>query len=189
MKICCLISTLIFGYSTIINSQKSNSKYEKLHNTKSEITKPIRGFLAWYKSNYLRLYEYLLTYSDSNKNYRVNKINSEKYLKEIQSTGFVSKEFIRLWREYINSQDEKFKMNPQNEGPPEGFDFDLMLNTQEPEEVLNKIPQIEYKLIEVKNNTSIVHADTKMKDWIYVIELIKIRDKWYIDYISLKEPD
>lgn len=154
-----------------------------------KLVKSIQSFLYWYKDSYIKLYEYRLTKVDASGNYQVDIKACDQYLATLKSTGYISSEYVRLWKQYFDSQVEKFKMNPQNEGPPEGFDLDLVLHTQEPEEVLNYINKLKYRVKELNKTMALVEVDTIWPNWTYNFELTKKNNKWYIDYISLKEPE
>lgn len=159
--------------------------------TKTNISSPlqsVRGFLKWYGDNYRRMYKYRMTYTDTTGNYRVNIPECTGYFKELLSSGYISHEYVRLWCDYCLSEDEKFIISPQNEGPPEGFDMDLVLLTQEPDEVTKNYNKFSYRTEKTDSTSAVVIADTGWRDWVYVFELSKIKNRWYIDYISIKEP-
>jgi hypothetical protein len=183
---CCLIM-LLPSNSEAQMSDSGNDIKSKHNNT--EPTGVIYGFLEWYKNNYIRLYEYRLTVTDSSGNYQVDKKACEGYLSELKASGFISDEYLKLWNRYFDDQSVKFKMYTQNEGPPEGFDFDLVLHTQEPEVVCKVLKNMKFTYKEKSDGKVVVHADTGWPDWIYVFELTRINHHWYIDYISLKEPE
>ena len=149
----------------------------------------IKAFLDWYGKNYKSLYRFNVTYTDTLGNYRVNIPDCTRYFNSLTTSGFISQEYVRLWSDYCVSQDQKFVITPQNEGPPEGFDIDLVLLTQEPEEVTKQYNNFSYVISKTDASTSTILVDTRWPDWVYVFELSKINERWYIDYISIKEPE
>jgi hypothetical protein len=153
------------------------------------IVNRVYGFIKWYKINYKQINNFPLTYVDASNNYQVNLINCDKYLAQLKSSKFISQEYIRLWREYFQSKAENFKTNVQNEGPPEGFDFDFVLHSQEPELIFQGLEKLKYTIEEMNNSKAVIIVHTEWEDWKYAVELSKIKNLWYIDYISLKEPD
>jgi hypothetical protein len=183
---CCLWTLLSVNSQAQVFNSGSSSKSK---HSNADPTKVISGFLEWYKDNYMRLYDYRLTVTDSSGNYQVDKKACEGYLSELKASGFISDEYLKLWNRYFDDQSEKFKMYTQNEGPPEGFDFDLVLHTQEPEEVCKVLKNMKYTYKEKSDGKVVVHADTGWPDWVYVFELTLMQHHWYIDYISLKEPE
>jgi hypothetical protein len=68
---------------------------------------------------------------DSTKFYSVNFEATEKYLRGLKESGYVSKEYLNYWRKYFKQAEEQFKANPQNDGPPEGFEYDFVLLSQD----------------------------------------------------------
>ncbi|HRI00305.1 MAG TPA: hypothetical protein PK006_04560 [Saprospiraceae bacterium] len=168
------------------NSGKTSNKKPAIP---QEIKQTINGFLQWYKANIFKLYEYNLTAKDSAGNYIVDTVSCSKYLKALKKSGFISSEYVRLWADYFRSQGEKFIISPQNEGPPEGFDFDLVLHTQEPEIVFQDLGKLQFSSQEIKNKTAVIEVTFPKLGWTYSFELSKIKNKWFIDYISLKEPN
>lgn len=101
-------------------------------NTVEQAGKTIIDFLKWYRKNMNRLGDFelvnnfkLRTY-DSTKFYSVNFEETEKYLSEIKKGGYVSEMYLKNQRTYFKKCDENFKKNPQNDGAPAGFDFDLI---------------------------------------------------------------
>jgi hypothetical protein len=153
------------------------------------IVKRVYGFMKWYKINYKQTNSFPLTYTDGSNNYQVSLTNCDKYLSHLKSSKFISQEYIRLWREYFQSKAENFKTNVQNEGPPEGFDFDFVLHSQEPELIFQSLEKLRYTMDEMSNTKAVITVHSEWEDWKYSVELSKINKIWYIDYISLKEPD
>ena len=56
----------------------------------------------------------------------------------MKSSGFVSDGYLDVFRDYFKQADEAFRKDPINEGPPPGFDYDIVLLTQEPDLVIEK---------------------------------------------------
>lgn len=187
------------GLVFIIACQSNNSKTNAISkvDSKQDITidklaqdkesvKTVIGFLNWYKKNYAVVNQIILVNNcgedfDSTKFYSVNFNATEKYLKLLNSSGFISEIYLQEWRDYFKKQDEYLKKNPQNDGPPYGFEYDLVLLTQEIDVTIDAItnPQI----IDVKetNNNSTVKIDIMMK---LNFSLSKIKGKWLIGHID-----
>ena len=73
---------------------------------------------------------------------------------------------------------------------PEGFDFDLVLITQEPELILNKIERLKFKTISMKGSTAIIGVTCPGDDSIdYEFEMHKTKTGWQIGYISTSNYD
>lgn len=107
-------------------------------------TKTIVDFLDWYRhSAYYHSNAFVNNvaqeYSDTAKYYSVNFIETEKYLDTLKATGWISEKYIVQWRQYFTDCQKEFDKNPQNDGPPYGFDADLIMLSQEYEEDLDHL--------------------------------------------------
>ena len=74
-----------------------------------------------------------------------------------------------------------------NDGPPEGFDLDFVLITQEIDYAFEKIKTAKITKEKVKNNKAEVLL-TIDKDWAYKYELTYDGKKWLIDSIDYYNP-
>ena len=91
-----------------------------------------------------------------------------------------------IWLKYFKDRSQYLLENLQNEGPPEGFEFDLVLITQEPELVLNEIDNLQFLVSENDGNKSILQI---IGEFGYDIELINENGKWMIEYIATMNYD
>lgn len=183
-----IIFLLLFHFP--IEGQKSSRLQNSNDFESSEIKiKTVQNFLSWYKLNYKRSMAYKMVETDNTGYYKVNIKDCTAFFIFIQTSGLISNQYVDDWCKYCTSQNEKFVISPQNEGPPEGFDMDLVLLNQEPEETFKSFTKFKYSVVNTNPNSSTVYADTGWPDWVYVFELSRIKSKWYIDYISIKEPD
>jgi hypothetical protein len=147
-----------------------------------QITKTIQSFLKWYKINYKNSVNFRLVGTDQNGYYYVDFKNCEKYLKNLKSSSYISEAYIKYWRKYFLEKDQNFKDNPQNEGPPEGFDYDLVTGTQEPDLLYNAGEKLIINILEATN----IHAVAITKDiWDHRFTLSKQGKNWKIDHIEL----
>lgn len=184
-----VIYILIMPSDLLIAQVKNSQTATKSKANSQTPTKTVQNFFGWYKENYRQLYKYKMTYADTTGNYRVDIKDCTGYFNALLTSGCISQEYVRLWSDYCKSQDEKFIISPQNEGPPEGFDMDLVLHTQEPDEVTKHYESFKYTVSKIEKSSAVIFVDTGWPDWVYVFELSKIKDRWYIDYISIKEPE
>ncbi len=188
------LANKIFYFSIIIflstfswtdeNNQNQNHKL-----VDKEVINCVSGFFGWYKLNYRQVNSHTIIYTDSSTNFQVDTTACKNYLKSLKNSGYISNEYVKLWMQYFMSKAENFKINHQSEGPPEGFDMDLVLLSQEPELIFQSIKKLKYTVQEMSFDKGVVLVHTPYVDWKYVVELSKINKKWYIDYISLKEPE
>lgn len=94
-------------------------------------------FLRWYKQHYESVNQhYFLNNADgrdTTKFYSVNPAATEIYLAALRKSNCLSEACLGRWRRYIQQQGDSLRIHPQNDGPPHGFDFDLVLHSQEPD--------------------------------------------------------
>jgi hypothetical protein len=159
------------------------------HESNDRLTaiKNIKGFLNWYKDHYAIINDIGLTKSDPKGYYMVDEKACGNYLEYLKSSGFISESYISDWGKYFTSKVQYFKEQPQNEGPPEGFEMDLILLTQEPEVVLNAIDKLKFKTTTIKGNTAVIEVSNAYS--MYDFEMSKIDGKWMIDYIATQNYD
>lgn len=194
MKYIYLLTVLSLLFSCKKQDNKTINEVEK--NTISDsITKKdtlnkepyhrVIGFLKWYKNNYDEVNKFELVNNatledyDSTKYYSVNREQTEAYLEEIKSSGFVSENYINERRKYFEICDSDFKKNPQNDGPPEGFDCDFILRTHDIEEALIAIdnPRIIYS--KISENKAALKIDLIQSTLTF--QLSKTNGIWLID--------
>jgi hypothetical protein len=98
--------------------------------------KTIIAFLEWYKGYHFSgktpmVMDTAFVQGDTTRYYRVNFKGTEEYLGELKNSGFVSEEYLEGWRKDFRRSDEYMRTHPENDGPPNGFDYDLVTLSQE----------------------------------------------------------
>lgn len=171
-----------FQETTICHSQIISDTHHASNNDSVIITNCIKGFFTWYKSNYSKANDYRLVGTDDNGYYFVDKKVCEKYLRLLKSSKFLSDNYLSAWRKYFEERTQNFKNNPQNEGPPEGFDYDLVTSTQEPDLVYDAVDRLNFKIVEIADKKAVVQM---IGEWTFSIKLSKVRGKWLIDEIEI----
>lgn len=144
-------------------------------------------FLKWYRKNHTDdLQRNLVNNADANtdttKPYSVNFKDTERYLSDLKSSGFLSEKFLNKWRNYFRECDDYFKQHPQYDGPPDGFNYDLILNTQDVEESLIAIDTIKIVELHISGNNATVEVDLLMR---VLFRLSQSDSKWLIDEIEI----
>jgi hypothetical protein len=76
--------------------------------------------------------------------------------------------------------------NLSPEGPPEGFEFDLVLITQEPELVLNAIDEKQFSVTENNGTKAVLQMGGEDG---YDFDMEKINGRWMIAYIATMNYD
>lgn len=147
----------------------------------------VLNFLNWYKNNGRNLANNLVLNSsgenwDSTKFYAVNFPATETYLKILTSTNMLSGKYADKWRDYFKKCDQNFKANPQNDGPPEGFEYDFIVFSQE-DPGLDDLSKAKFEVTERSNTQS--HVLVKFpSDYQYKYWLSKDGQFWKIDDIE-----
>jgi hypothetical protein len=145
---------------SVKTQQKDSISIAKVCNSNT-----VENFLKWYKTNFEKMRDMQnlvvgLVGDSATAQYRVNFDNAEKYLSKLRSSGLFSDKFLQERLQYFKDADKNLVKLKQNDGPPEGFDFDLLLHTQEPEAVLEKYNSLktevikpnQVKLVSLSNN-------------------------------------
>ena len=150
-----------------------------------EPAKTVLDFLKWYRKHYSAINRIVMVdqnITNAHPYYTVNTKGTDAYLRLLGKSGFLSPVYLDGWRNYFRERDAFLYSNHQTDGPPEGFQYDFVLWTQETDEALKKIDQA--KIIEVQQ----MSADrVKISVDIYMrlrFTLSKTGDKWLIDDIE-----
>lgn len=110
----------------------------------------VKHFLLWYKGKLKDLDTIQLVFwGDSIKRvpYRVNFENTERYISGLATSGLLSAIYLQHFRDYFKKADGELAASKQDDGPPEGLDYDLILFTQEPESYLNETDKWSLKAV------------------------------------------
>ncbi|MEI7597436.1 MAG: hypothetical protein WCK02_16930 [Bacteroidota bacterium] len=195
MKILFLV---IISFFLIACTSKENSKHENGANLRNDSIKyavsykdqlkVVVDFLYWYRdyesnSHKINMVNNCTNKFDSTKFYSVNFKGTEQYLSDMKKSGFLSEKYIEQWRTYFKQCDLSFKKNPQNDGPPEGFEYDFVMFSQDYEDDLAKLNKInigKYKGDSNKFYLTIIFPSTQSLEF-----FLSINDgKWLIDDIN-----
>lgn len=192
-------SLLLLLLTVLILSCKSNSESIQISSDTETITPIVeasndtlamigvaKSFLHWYKENYEKANSFGFTYQDKQGNYHVAMGECEAYLGFLKSSGYLSDEYINLWMRYFKEKAEYMEENPENQGPPEGFEFDLVLITQEPELVLNTINDKLFAVVENSGTKAVLQMGGEEG---YDFDMVKENGKWMIAYIATMNYD
>jgi hypothetical protein len=147
-----------------------------------KVVKLFQGFLSWYKDNYNKSAGFRLVGTNKNGYYFVDKKVCKKYLKHIKSSGFISDIYTERWQQYFSEMAQKFKENPQNEGPPEGFDYDLISGTQEPELFYSPSENLKLSITKLEKYKVVIRT---IDIWEHQFTLSKSKGEWKIDDIEI----
>jgi hypothetical protein len=123
------------------------------------------GYYRWYARNSERLNKIQLVDGgstsprDTGNFYAVDFKGTERYLAALRKSGYVSPVYLADWRAYFRRQNDSLRLHPQNDGPPAGFEFDLVVHSQEPDEYLQHIAQVPLRMTHPTPTRALVVAD------------------------------
>ena len=141
----------------------------------------VKDFLNWYGVHYKEATSFGLVNQGNGANYSVNFEETEKFLAYMKSSGLVSDAYLNNFRSYFKEAEESFIKDPINEGPPPGFDFDIVLLTQEPELVIEKGKNPTVIFSSIKDDVATLNLDVDMK---LQFTLTRENGNWKIDAIQ-----
>ena len=151
-----------------------------------EPAKTVINFLKWYRENEKELSKIQMVnmppIEETNSFYTVNFDETERYLTELKKSGFVSDKYLERRRDYFKKADIKLRQDPVNDGPPDGFEFDLILLTQDIDDTLEAINNPKLISSQITKDNAIVKLDIMMR---LEYKLSKQGDKWLIDHIQV----
>lgn len=181
---------LFIGIFLLVSCRKSVDQAESasINKDKESVTTVI-AFLKWYQENFDRVNQFPLInhYSvseeyDSTHFYSVNFKETGNYLSALKESNLISEKYIKKWENYFKICDSKFKSTPQNDGPPEGFEFDFILWNQEPKYTLENVDSL--KMIEVLETPFNATVKIDIASSILKFDLTKEKEKWLIDNVE-----
>jgi hypothetical protein len=147
----------------ITEMSKKNIDSLKVERNES-LTIRIKEFINWYGKNQTKLSQIELVNNsrgeiiDSTKFYSVNFENTEKYLTQFKKSGLFSEKYIESQRKYFKDCESDFIAEPENDGPPSGFDYDIVMKSQD-FEIKELIRDLKVKNLTVTEKTAKLTAD------------------------------
>jgi len=140
----------------------------------------VLDFLTWYKKNIAAINRFPLVNQKGEEPYSVNLKNGERYLGFLKKSNFLTDQYLNNWRQYFKERNEGFRLNPENEGPPTGFEYDLVLLSQDVDMQLDSLSSLKIKKITVLNNSAKVNFKLIEE---YQFQLVRRNNRWMINNI------
>ncbi len=172
--------------------QSENKKETSVVKDDSEI-KTVKNFLNWYKNNQDILYQFntikggILSENEEAKNYYVDFIQVDKEVKFLSDSKLFTQNFLNQYRQKYVEGDEHFKQNPENDGPPFGFDYDYFFMTQDDHESdLKNIDKVKFSSVSENDSIKLVKFHLENCGMTYQYTLKKENGHWKIDKIENK---
>ncbi|UFH53669.1 hypothetical protein [Spirosoma sp. KNUC1025] len=143
-------------------------------------TQTVLDFLQWYKTNLSLISQINLVNQEPGNVYSVNERNTERYLIYLRSSEFLTDHYLNEWETFFRERQAGFEASPQNEGPPTGFEYDLVMLTQDVDMQMDSLNQL-------KINSTTVHQDKASVQFFlledYEFRLVKQHNRWLINEI------
>ena len=112
--------------------------------------------------------------------YRVDFQSGERYLAFLKTSNLLSNSFLNAWRVYFKERDEGFRLSSQTEGIPTGFEYDLILLSQEPDKLLGFLDMLKINKQSASKEMAVVQL--RLLDE-YEFRLVKKGNQWVINEI------
>jgi hypothetical protein len=152
---------------------------------RDEMTNSIIGFLKWYKVNINKAASFPLLSEDREGYIRVNMGACSDYLNFIKSSNYAGESYMLYWQKYFDDQAEKVKKDQIKSDVPEGFDFDFVLYTQEPELILENIEKLQYEVTQLTDLQGSVSVKLNLdRLYQYRFDMEKSKGTWKIARIT-----
>ena len=162
------ISRVALAFLVIINILAcSDSKTDKTYNkivltnkddtllNRASVEKTVLGFLNWYKNNEDKLGQINLIKGglpDKSTNYSFDFVASRKYLFELKKSRYLSDTFINNLQKHFIEVDEYLKKYPRNDGPIKGFDYDIIMKSQDYMDVWSNLDNVKILNKDINND-------------------------------------
>ena len=173
-----------------IDSMKLQADIRVVTNDSTKVQKNVADFLRWYKANYKKANSFPLLAKDAAGNFLVDKAAYTDYLNFLNSSNLVSSRFIGYWKTFFIDKEAELRKNKIKSDIPDGFDFDLILITQEPELILSKIDSIHFNIASMNDSVALVGLTLPSDSLIsYEVEMYKKNNNWQVGYISTPNYD
>lgn len=137
-------------------------------------------FLTWYKNHIQAANQIQLVNQEAGKSYSVNIQNGERYLTYLKSSQLLTDSYLNGWRTFFKERQAGFRISPQTEGPPTGFDYDLVMLNQDVDMQLTSLKSLKIKRVKINKQQAFVTCvlfDT------YEFRLVRDTNRWRINEI------
>ena len=163
-----------------LRTQPNSVRVTVTANESAQASQTVVTFLNWYKNHIQAANRIPLVNQKAGKPYSVNLPNGERYLAYLKSSHLLTDAYLNEWRIFFREQNEGFRKSPQTEGPPTGFDYDLVLLTQDVDMMLASLKSLKInKVTSVKNRATVAFTLFDA----YEFRMIRSGNDWLINEI------
>jgi hypothetical protein len=160
-------------------------------NQKEAPEKVVKDFLSWYGKNFENIYQFQTIKGgpaenpENSVNYYVDFKVVEEEINYFKKAVFFTDNFLNQYKNIFVEGEKRFKKDPQNDGPPDGFDYDYFMMTQDDfEKDLKNVDQLKFDSKKIDDQTSSVIFEFKNSLMKYKYTLKSNSGKWQIDKIE-----
>lgn len=143
-------------------------------------TQTVIAFLTWYKAHIGTVSQIQLVNQEAGKPYSVNLKNGEQYLAYLRTSNLLTESYLNEWRLFFHQRNEGFQANPEVEGPPTGFDYDLVLLNQDVDMQLDSLKSLKIEKVTVARPQARVQFSLL---GVYEFRLVRHNNRWLINEI------
>lgn len=151
-----------------------------------------QSFLIWYRDHYAKLNEFKTIRGgvdpDSGAdegNYHVDFKEVDRYIAFLRGSGCLSERLLQGERQTFVEGEKHFLAEPENDGPPYGFDYDHFFLTQEAfEDDLADVGKIDFAVMPLGDGHTQVTFYLPLTNIRYAYYLRRIDGVWKIDRIA-----
>ncbi len=145
-----------------------------------QVWQAVITFLTWYKDHMGEVSRFALVNQTPGKPYSMNLKNGERYLTYLKSSHRLTDAYLNQWRIYFKERQAGFRQSPQYEGPPTGFDYDLVMLNQDVDMQLASLKILKMGRVVVSNDKATVGFT--LQDT-YEFRLVRQKGRWLINKI------
>jgi hypothetical protein len=153
----------------------------------------VKAYLNWYATHHEEFNPNFIEGGgeDTTSFYAVDQTVAEDWLTRLHQSGHFSTAYVQRWRSYIQSYADTLQKHPQNDGPPEGFSYDLLMLSQEPDTRLTELQKGTFSTRYAGPTSATVRArGTQHEGWREGLDFALTKNtsgKWLIDSINVPD--
>lgn len=194
-----LLAAGLLSCSTAPTEQPATAARAATHTTRPP-AKPapaperaVQAYLSWYAAHHEEFNPNFIEGGgeDTTSFYAVDEAVADDWLTRLHQSGYFSAAYVQGWRSYIRSYADTLRKHPQNDGPPEGFSYDLLMLSQEPDTRLEELQKGTFSTRYAGPTSATVLArGPRHEGWREGLNFILTRNsvgKWLIDSIDVPD--